>query len=76
MNHRTSLLLATALSLAAVAFRVHAAEPAATPTAPASRFALPPTDDGLPGAGPIRRYDWFQKLWTERRTAWSRVDAR
>ena len=32
---------------------------------------LPATDDGLPGAGPIRRYDWFQKLWSERRSAWS-----
>ncbi|HXE81194.1 MAG TPA: GDSL-type esterase/lipase family protein [Vicinamibacterales bacterium] len=33
------------------------------------RFALPPTDDGLPGAGPIRRQDWFQKHWMERRAA-------
>ena len=30
------------------------------------------TDDGLPGAGPIRRYDWFKSLWTERRAAWSK----
>jgi lysophospholipase L1-like esterase len=36
------------------------------------RFQLPATDDGLPGAGPIRRYDWFQKLWTERRSAWAK----
>jgi len=36
---------------------------------PESRFALPPSDDGLPGAGPIRRHDWFQKLWIERRAA-------
>jgi lysophospholipase L1-like esterase len=35
------------------------------------RFAIPATDDGLPGAGPIRRYDWFQKLWSERRSAWA-----
>ena len=35
------------------------------------RFAIPATDDGLPGAGPIRRYDWFRKLWRERRTAWA-----
>jgi hypothetical protein len=28
---------------------------------------LPKTDDGLPGAGPIRRYDWFKNLWTEKR---------
>src|SRR5262249_41974904 len=27
--------------------------------------------DGLPGAGPIRRYDWFQKLWKSRRETWS-----
>ncbi|HEX5221311.1 MAG TPA: GDSL-type esterase/lipase family protein [Verrucomicrobiae bacterium] len=33
---------------------------------------LPATDDGLPGAGPIRRYDWFRKLWAERRVQWSK----
>ncbi|HEY8535427.1 MAG TPA: GDSL-type esterase/lipase family protein [Vicinamibacterales bacterium] len=38
----------------------------------ADRFALPPTDEGLPGAGPIRRYDWFQRVWRERRSAWAR----
>lgn len=31
---------------------------------------LPATDEGLPGEGPIRRYDWFRKLWKERREAW------
>jgi len=36
-----------------------------------SAFALPATDDGLPGTGPIRRYPWFQKLWTERRSTWA-----
>lgn len=36
---------------------------------------LPATDEGLPGAGPIRRYDWFKGLWTSRRSAWAqRVD--
>lgn len=44
--------------------------PAATPAA-SSRFDLPATDDGLPGAGPIRRYEWFKKLWRERRTTWA-----
>jgi lysophospholipase L1-like esterase len=43
--------------------------PAATP-APGP-LAIPATDDGLPGAGPIRRYEWFQKLWLERRTNWA-----
>jgi len=37
----------------------------------ASHLAIPATNDGLPGEGPIRRYDWFQKLWTARRTAWA-----
>ena len=30
-------------------------------------FVLPATDDGLPGAGPIRRYVWFTDLWKNRR---------
>ena len=29
---------------------------------------LPATDDGLPGQGPIRRYDWFRALWQQKRT--------
>lgn len=45
---------------------------ATAPTAEKDRFAIPPTDEGLPGAGPIRRYDWFQQLWRERRSAWAR----
>ena len=44
--------------------------------APADRFAIPATDDGLPGAGPIRRYEWFQKLWHERRSGWAAERAR
>ncbi len=46
---------------------------AQAPSAPQQDSALriPATDDGLPGAGPIRRYDWFQKLWLEKRTAWA-----
>lgn len=35
-------------------------------------IVLPATDDGLPGTGPIRRYDWFQKLWTEKRSGWAK----
>jgi hypothetical protein len=55
---------------ALLALAVCAITSAATPqgTGP---FALPPTDEGLPGVGPIRRYDWFQKLWRERRAAWA-----
>lgn len=32
-----------------------------------SKLAIPATDDGLPGAGPIRRSEWFQKTWSQRR---------
>jgi len=35
------------------------------------RFTIPATDDGLAGAGPIRRYAWFQQVWRERRSAWA-----
>jgi lysophospholipase L1-like esterase len=38
---------------------------------PDAHFQIPATDDGLPGAGPIRRYDWFRKLWVQRRSAWA-----
>lgn len=34
--------------------------------------AIPASDDGLPGAGPIRRYDWFKNLWLEKRNAWAK----
>jgi lysophospholipase L1-like esterase len=44
----------------------------ASPKEARDRFAIPPTDDGLPGAGPIRRYGWFQKVWRERRSQWAK----
>ena len=37
----------------------------------ASKFSIPATDEGLPGAGPIRRYQWFKKLWEKKRTGWA-----
>ncbi len=36
--------------------------------APVDSFAIPATDEGLPGEGPIRRADWFQDVWRQRRT--------
>lgn len=61
--------------IAALLLLVVAASPALAQTpataAPIDRFAIPATDDGLPGVGPIRRYDWFQKLWSTRRAMWS-----
>jgi lysophospholipase L1-like esterase len=38
----------------------------------AARFDIPASDEGLPGAGPIRRYDWFKNLWKQRRSAWAK----
>jgi len=34
-------------------------------------FDIPATNDGLPGAGPIRRADWFRKTWIDRRKGWA-----
>jgi lysophospholipase L1-like esterase len=46
--------------------------PAEQPAAPAVD-RLPDSDEGLPGAGPIRRYDWFRQVWQERHDQWSRT---
>jgi lysophospholipase L1-like esterase len=59
-----------ALSLLLCAARPHAQEKN-TPNSPDTRFQIPATDDGLPGAGPIRRQDWFRKLWSDRRAKWA-----
>jgi lysophospholipase L1-like esterase len=76
MKLRPAPLLAALLALTAAALSTRAAEaaPAATPPPAAEKnpLAIPATDDGLPGAGPIRRFEWFQKLWLERRTNFAR----
>ena len=46
--------------------------PAAETTPENARWQIPATDDGLPGTGPIRRYDWFRNLWAQRRTEWAK----
>ena len=74
MRHRLHIPIACALALLALAPRVGAADPAAPAATPAQvdpRFQVPATDDGLPGAGPIHRSEWFQKTWAERRMAWA-----
>jgi lysophospholipase L1-like esterase len=46
------------------------------PSARAAEWDLPASDEGLPGEGPLRRYEWFQKLWNGKRAAWAqRVEA-
>jgi hypothetical protein len=46
-------------------------EPSNPASGDAARWQIPATDDGLPGTGPIRRYNWFRKLWSERRAKWA-----
>ncbi|WP_081613972.1 GDSL-type esterase/lipase family protein [Novipirellula maiorica] len=58
------LTLAIALPIAA-----DGQETATVDAAP--RFSLPETDKGLAGAGPLRRYDWFQNVWQKRREAFA-----
>lgn len=36
-----------------------------------AHFEIPDSDEGMPGVGPVRRYDWFRELWRERRSAWA-----
>jgi hypothetical protein len=38
-----------------------------------ANFELPAAGDGLPGAGPITRGDWFQKIWRERRQSFAQT---
>src|SRR5581483_7987262 len=63
-RHRSSLALAVATLL--TNFQPLDAQPGP------SSFEIPASNDGLPGQGPIRRYDWFRKLWAERRGTWAR----
>jgi len=68
------LIIHLALLCVALPFSTLAQAPAATPeTKPPldPKFQIPATDDGLPGTGPIRRYDWFTKLWLDKRNAWA-----
>jgi hypothetical protein len=64
-------------ALAATFASLLAAAPAIPQTAPPplDHFAIPATDVGLPGTGPIRRYDWFRQLWQARRAEWARTAA-
>jgi lysophospholipase L1-like esterase len=60
------LLIAVALTLCGAAPRAQDAS-----ARPAAQFQVPASDDGLPGDGPIRRYEWFRNLWAERRSRWA-----
>jgi lysophospholipase L1-like esterase len=70
MRHSFSryLVVALVVAFAGAAVRLHSAAPQ---PATADRFTLPATDEGLRGSGPLRRHDWFQNVWRERRSAWA-----
>ena len=57
--------------LIALSLLLGVATPRAQEKPAAAQFQIPATDDGLPGAGPIRRADWFRKLWQDRRSKWA-----
>src|SRR5438132_14281642 len=57
--------------LIALSFMLSGTIPRAQDKPAAVQFQIPATDDGLPGEGPIRRSDWFRKLWADRRTGWA-----
>jgi lysophospholipase L1-like esterase len=68
----TALSLSVFLGLVgSVALRPAHAQKANAPVAADARLQVPDSDDGLPGAGPIRRADWFKNLWVSRRSAWA-----
>lgn len=65
-------LLRLPLVLSAVLFGSSAFPLYAQEANAAKSLEIPATDDQLPGAGPIRRYDWFKGLWNQKRTQWSK----
>jgi lysophospholipase L1-like esterase len=65
------LLFLVCLSLLSLWITAASPAPIARAASPAD-VSIPATDDGLPGAGPIRRYDWFKKLWLQKRTGWAK----
>ncbi|PQO42218.1 GDSL-type esterase/lipase family protein [Blastopirellula marina] len=65
MTTRLSWLLILAVTLLSLApFPANAQD--------ADDYAIPTTDEGLPGEGPIRRYDWFKNLWKNKRSNWAK----
>ncbi|MDZ4849630.1 MAG: GDSL-type esterase/lipase family protein [Pirellulaceae bacterium] len=66
----TYRIFTLALLLLSVSLPLCAQEAASPPIDP--KFALPATDDGQPGAGPIRRYEKYMTTWAQKRSEWSK----
>jgi lysophospholipase L1-like esterase len=48
------------------------ATPIVLPAQEADRFALPKSEEGLPGEGNLRRYNGYVRTWATRRAVWSK----
>lgn len=48
------------------------ASSAAENGAPDKYLTIPASDEGLPGEGPVRRYEWFTNLWAAKRAGWAK----
>lgn len=71
-----SFLLRWAVLLAALFFNACTSVPTQLAIAPAvvlpgSHYEVPASDVGLPGAGPISRFEWFRNTWRTRRAGWA-----
>ncbi len=70
MKYVPSLLLAFWVVIGCAP--VWAQDKAEQAPAEALAFEIPENDEGLPGAGPLRRYEWFKELWSRKRSAWAK----
>lgn len=71
-----SLILGLLLALSGLGHGIGLSSVQAQEKPAQANLEIPATDEGLPGAGPIRRADWFRDLWAQRRAAWAkRIEA-
>jgi len=71
LNYVAALIVSTALCLG-----VLAADTVQPGAADLPAIAQWPADAAFPGAGPLQKADWFQKLWAQRRVKWSQEVAK
>jgi lysophospholipase L1-like esterase len=69
---KRTLLITSLITLALLTL---VASPGSVSAQADARLAVPATDDGLPGEGPIRRTENFKRLWAQRRGAWAQRGA-
>src|SRR4051812_47841615 len=77
MRQPRPLILAVALAFYFAAAPYVIGQNATTLDKPAAsaRAAAAPYDDNTPGVGPIRKEDWFGKVWRERRATFAKQKA-